>query len=154
MGLPGLVERNAGQKRASVTKHHGKNAGVIPRIKQWARALKRDVVALWFACKDQRTPTVAKALAVFTVSYALSPIDLIPDFIPLLGFVDDAIILPGLIWLVLRIVPADVMEGCRSKADEWLSQGRQRPTSRAGAALIIVVWLAFSVWLWKSFGGR
>ena len=81
--------------------------GIVSRVKGWARRLKRDVVALWFACKDSRTPRLAKAVAVFTVGYALSPIDLIPDFITVLGFVDDAIILPGLIWLVLRMIPPE-----------------------------------------------
>lgn len=124
----------------------------ISTVKDWARSLKRDVVALWFACKDARTPRWAKAVAVFTVGYALSPIDLIPDFIPVLGFVDDAIILPGLIWLVLRIIPPDVMADCREKAEHWLMAGHRKPVSRWGAAAIIALWLAIGTWLWLSFG--
>ena len=124
----------------------------ISTVKDWARRLKRDVVALWFACKDARTPRLAKAVAVFTVGYALSPIDLIPDFIPVLGFVDDAIILPGLIWLVLRIIPPEVMADCRAKAEQWLTAGHGKPVSRWGAAMIIALWLAIATWLWLSFG--
>lgn len=74
-------------------------AGWLARLKGWARQLKRETVALWFASRDPRTPWTAKALALLTVGYALSPMDLIPDFIPVLGFVDDAIILPVMIWL-------------------------------------------------------
>jgi uncharacterized membrane protein YkvA (DUF1232 family) len=124
----------------------------ISRVKEWARRLKRDVVALWFACKDARTPRWAKVVAVFTVGYALSPIDLIPDFIPILGFVDDAIILPGLIWLVLRLIPPHLMADFRSKAEQWLAGGNRKPVSRAGAAAIVVLWLATAVWLWVSLG--
>lgn len=129
-------------------------AGTIAKVKDWARALKRNVVALWFACKDPRTPRLAKALAVFTVGYALSPIDLIPDFIPVLGFLDDAIILPGLIWLVLRMVPADVIADCRVQADAWFAQGRQKPASRVGAIVIVLVWIAVATWLWLAVGRR
>lgn len=125
---------------------------IVSKVKDWARRLKRDIVALWFACKDGRTPRGAKALAIFTVGYALSPIDLIPDFIPLLGFVDDAIILPGLIWLLLRMIPTDVMADCRSKAEQWLAAGNAKPVSRVGAAAIVVLWLAVAAWLWMSFG--
>ena len=127
-------------------------AGLIGKMKDWARALKRNVVALWFACKDPQTPRLAKLLALFTVGYALSPIDLIPDFIPVLGFVDDAIILPGLIWLVLRMVPPLVMEDCRAKADAWFAEGKDKPASYVGAAMIAVAWVAIAVWLWIAFG--
>ena len=129
-------------------------AELIGKMQVWARALKRNVVALWFACKDPRTLPLAKALAVFTVGYALSPIDLIPDFIPVLGFVDDAIILPGLIWLVLRMVPAEVMEDCRAKADAWFAEGKQKPASRVGATVIVVVWVVVAALLWTTFGRR
>jgi uncharacterized membrane protein YkvA (DUF1232 family) len=129
-------------------------AAMIDKVKDWARALKRNVVALWFACKDARTPPLAKALAVFTVGYALSPIDLIPDFIPVLGFLDDAIILPGLIWLVLRMVPGEVLADSRAQADAWFAEGRAKPASRVGAVVIILVWIAGGAWLWMEFGRR
>ncbi len=128
--------------------------GIVSKVKGWARRLKRDVVALWFACKDSRTPRLAKAVAVFTVGYALSPIDLIPDFIPVLGFVDDAIILPGLIWMVLRMIPPEVMADCRAKAEDWLASGNGKPVSKVGAAVIVALWLALAAWLWVAFGSR
>ena len=126
--------------------------GIVSRVKDWAQRLKRDIVALWFACQHDRMPRGAKALAIFTVSYALSPIDLIPDFIPVLGFVDDAVILPGLIWLLLRMIPADVMTDCRSKAVQWLAAGSARPVSRVGAVAIVILWLLVAAWLWMWFG--
>lgn len=128
--------------------------GIISKVKDWARRLKRDVVALWFACKESRTPRLAKAVALFTVGYALSPIDLIPDFIPVLGFVDDAIILPGLIWLVIQMIPSEVMAECRAKAEQWLASGNGKPVSRVGAAVIVVLWIALAAWLWVAFGSR
>lgn len=129
-------------------------SGIVAKVKEWARRLKREVVALWFACKDERTPRLAKAIAIFTVGYALSPIDLIPDFIPVLGFVDDAIILPALIWLVLRMVPQEVMVDCRAKGDQWLASGNAKPVSRLGAAVIVALWLAVGAWLWIYYGSR
>lgn len=128
--------------------------GIVSKLKHWARRLKRDVVALWFACKDSRTPRLAKAVAVFTVGYALSPIDLIPDFIPVLGFVDDAIVLPGLIWLVLRMIPTEVMADCRNKAEEWLASGHLKPVSKMGAVVIVALWLVLAAWIWFAFASR
>ena len=126
----------------------------IATLKEWAGRLKRDVVALWFACRDPRTPWLAKGVALFAVGYALSPIDLIPDFIPVLGFVDDAIILPALIWLVLRMVPSAVMDDCRTQADTWVASGQHRPVSRVGAVVVVALWLALAAWLWCAFGPR
>jgi uncharacterized membrane protein YkvA (DUF1232 family) len=125
---------------------------LVARIKTWARALKRESIALWFAARDPRTPWTAKALALFTVGYALSPIDLIPDFIPVLGFLDDAILLPGLIWLTLRLVPPAVIADARLRADAWIAAGKDRPVSRVGAVAIVLVWLAAAAgawWLWR-----
>lgn len=122
------------------------------RIRTWARRIKRDSVTLWFAYRDTRTPVAVKALCVFVVAYALSPIDLIPDFIPVLGYVDDALLLPGLIWLAVRLLPPKVVEDSRAKADEWMTAQGRKPTSRAGAALIVLVWLAaaYGIWAWWS----
>lgn len=115
------------------------------RLTAWARRIKRDGLTLWFAAKSPQTPWYAKALAMFTVAYALSPIDLIPDFIPVLGYLDDALLLPGLIWLTLRLVPANVLSDCRLQADQWLQQGKQKPRSVFGAVVIIALWLACAV---------
>ncbi|WP_460874543.1 YkvA family protein [Paralcaligenes ginsengisoli] len=120
------------------------------RMKAWARRIKLDGVTLWFAGKHPRTPWYAKALGVFVVAYALSPIDLIPDFIPVLGYVDDILLLPGLIWLTIRLLPPEIVAECRTQADEWIQAKGSKPSSRAGAALIIALWLAMgaAAWLW------
>ncbi|SNS60033.1 Protein of unknown function [Noviherbaspirillum humi] len=110
-------------------------------ISAWARRIKRDGVTLWFACRHPRTPWAAKALSIFVVAYALSPIDLIPDFIPVLGYVDDAILLPMLIWLAVRLVPDDVLQECRAEGDAWMQREGKKPRSRWGALLIIVIWI-------------
>ena len=119
-------------------------------LKAWARRIKRDGVTLWFAGKNPRTPWYAKALGVFVVAYALSPIDLIPDFIPVLGYVDDVLLLPVLIWLTIRLLPPEVLAECRSQADEWMQTKGSKPSSRAGALLVAVLWLAVgaAVWFW------
>ena len=124
---------------------------IVNRIKEWARNLKRETVALWFACKSPATPWYAKALALFTVGYALSPIDLIPDFIPVLGFVDDAILLPGLIWLTLRLIPPGVVAASRLQADTWIKEGAEKPRSYVGAVVIVLVWIAFGAWVWHAY---
>jgi uncharacterized membrane protein YkvA (DUF1232 family) len=122
-------------------------------VRAWAKRLKRDGVALWFARKHPGTPWHAKALGVLVVAYALSPIDLIPDFIPVLGYVDDLLLLPALVWLAVQLLPSDVLADCRAAADDWLATGR-RPTSPAGAVLIVVLWIALGVaaWYWLRPG--
>ena len=91
--------------------------GISDTLRMWAKRIKRDGVTLWFAGKHPKTPWYAKALGLFVVAYALSPIDLIPDFIPVLGYVDDVLLLPGLIWLTLQLLPPDVLTECRGHAD-------------------------------------
>src|SRR5256884_6641858 len=111
---------------------------MIQRIRQWARLAGRDVYAVYRAARDPRVPWYAKALAFCVAGYALSPIDLIPDFIPVIGYLDDLIILPLGIWLVVSLIPHEVMAECRARANE----AGQRPTSRAGMTAIILVWIA------------
>lgn len=84
------------------------------------------------------------------MAYALSPIDLIPDFIPVLGYVDDVLLLPGLIWVAIKLLPAEVLAESRSKADEWMASRGAKPTSKAGAALIVLLWLlaCWGAWYW------
>lgn len=126
---------------------------MFARLKQWAKALKRDVLALWIAARDPRVPWYAKVLAGAVAAYALSPIDLIPDFIPLLGYLDDVIIVPAGIWLVVRLIPASLMIEFREKAS---MKQADRPTSYVAAAVIALIWLLISlaiVWLlfrWSS----
>jgi uncharacterized membrane protein YkvA (DUF1232 family) len=125
---------------------------ITDRLRTWARRVKRDGVTLWFALRHPLTPWHAKALGVFVVAYALSPIDLIPDFIPVLGYVDDVLLLPALIWLAIRLLPPPVLAECRDKADEWMRTKGAKPTSRLGAALVVLLWvgataLAIAWWL-------
>jgi uncharacterized membrane protein YkvA (DUF1232 family) len=112
------------------------------RLREWARRLEREVVVLWICTRHPRTPLLAKALAVAVVAYALSPIDLIPDFIPVLGYLDDLLIVPVGIWLVLKLVPREVMAECRVEADLRVEEWRSAPRSRRAAAVIVVLWLA------------
>lgn len=99
--------------------------------------LKREVLTLWLAGRDPRTPLAAKLLAAAVAAYALSPIDLIPDFIPVLGLLDDLIILPAGIWLALRMVPPDVLADCRSEAGKLV----EKPVPRNVALAVGVVWV-------------
>jgi|SRR6185295_10428989 len=111
---------------------------MFARVKDWARRVKRDVHALYLASRDPRVPWYAKVLAVAVAGYALSPIDLIPDFIPVLGYLDDIIIVPLGIMLVVRLIPPEIMAEHRERA----AAAQERPISRVAAVLIVVVWLA------------
>jgi uncharacterized membrane protein YkvA (DUF1232 family) len=111
---------------------------MLARIKSWASRLKRDAHAVYLASRDPRVPWYAKALAIAVAGYALSPIDLIPDFIPLIGYLDELILLPLGIWLVVSLIPPEIMDEYRAKADE----AGQRPVSRAGMVAIILLWIA------------
>ena len=117
---------------------------VLERAKQWARLLKRDVLALWIAARDSRTPWHAKLAAGAVAAYALSPIDLIPDFIPVFGYLDDLIIVPLGILLVVRLIPAPLMAEYRRMA-----AGRAKPASHAGMVAILTIWIgAAAALLW------
>ena len=125
--------------------------GFLGKLKVWAKKINRDGVTLWFAIKHPESPWYAKALGMFVVAYALSPIDLIPDFIPVLGYLDDVILLPGLIWLAIRLIPAEVLVACRERADHWISTSGAKPKSLLGAILVLGLWAALSYWLWRWF---
>ena len=120
------------------------------RIKDWARAIRRDVHALWLAGRDPRVPWYAKAFALLIAAYALSPIDLIPDFVPVLGYLDEVILLPPAILLAVRLVPPELMAEHRAAA----ALAERRPVSRAGAAMVVGLWLlvatAFVWWFWPD----
>lgn len=120
----------------------------LDTAKRWARAVKRDVVALWLAARDPRTPLAAKLVAGAVAAYALSPIDLIPDFVPVLGYLDDLLIVPLGILLAVRLVPGPLMAEFRAAA--LLRVGR--PSSRVGLAVILLIWLAAMAiagrWIW------
>jgi len=134
----------AGDAGRQATAH----ASLPARLRLWAGRVKRDILALYLAVRDPRVPWYVKALAAATAAYALSPIDLIPDFIPVLGYLDDVIVLPALIALTVRLIPHEVMTDLREQADVRMAE--QRPRSRAGAVVVITLWLAavaLVVWL-------
>lgn len=117
-------------------------------LRAWARTIKRDGVTLWFAYRHAGTPRIARMLCVLVVAYALSPIDLIPDFIPVLGYLDDVILLPCLIWLAVRLIPASVLAECRVMANEWMATHAGKPRSNWGYVLVGLAWV-FATWaLW------
>ncbi|MDN4589291.1 hypothetical protein DBA29_12375 [Xenophilus aerolatus] len=124
------------------------------RLRGWARRVKRDGVTLWFAGRHPGTPWLAKALGVFVVAYALSPIDLVPDFIPVLGYLDDVLLLPALIWLAIRLLPPEVLAECRAQAEAWMAAQGAKPRSRMGAVLVVAVWIAVAVALWYWLAPR
>jgi uncharacterized membrane protein YkvA (DUF1232 family) len=121
---------------------------MIAWLKATAKRLKREVMTLYFAARDERTPILARGLAFVVLGYALSPFDLIPDVIPVLGLLDDVILVPLGIWLVLKFVPQIVLEVAKEKAYEFES----RPVSWLGAAFMVLVWMitAFFVWRWLA----
>src|SRR4051794_37776960 len=107
-------------------------------LKNWAQLIKRDVHALYLASKDPRVPWYAKALAVVIAGYALSPIDLIPDFIPVVGYLDDVVLVPIGIWLVIRLIPPDI----KAEHRELAAAQQERPVSRGAAFVIVALWIA------------
>jgi len=125
---------------------------MFDRIKVWARALKRDAYAVYLAARDPDTPWYVKVLAAVVAAYTFSPIDLIPDFIPVLGYLDDLILVPLGIWLVVSLIPEQAMAAYRAKASEVM----QRPHDGKLAAMAIIAiwivgaallgWLGFSRW--------
>jgi uncharacterized membrane protein YkvA (DUF1232 family) len=117
--------------------------GLGERWRTTARRLEREVYALYLASRDPRVPWHAKLVAAAVVAYALSPIDLIPDFVPILGYLDDLVVVPLGVLLVRRLIPPDILTECRSRAEEALRH--TKPVSRAGAVLVVGVWLALAI---------
>jgi uncharacterized membrane protein YkvA (DUF1232 family) len=115
---------------------------VLQAWKARARHLKRETYTLYLAYRDPRTPWYAKVLAACVVGYAFSPIDLVPDFIPILGYLDDLLLVPLGITLALRLIPTDVMEECRERARSEFEKGK--PVNWVAAAVIILVWLGIA----------
>jgi uncharacterized membrane protein YkvA (DUF1232 family) len=130
-----------------------KARGMKDRLRNWARVIKRDVHALYLASRDPRVPWYAKALAIVVAGYALSPIDLIPDFVPVLGYLDDVILVPLGVLLVIRLIPPEVMAEHR----ELAAAAQERPVSRIAAVVIAGIWAAsilLCAWLAYRFFGR
>jgi uncharacterized membrane protein YkvA (DUF1232 family) len=107
------------------------------RLRTWARGITRDVHALYLAARDPRVPWYAKVVAIAVAAYALSPIDLIPDFIPVIGYLDDLLIVPLGILLAVKLVPADLMAEFRASA---VSPDRERVLGKVGATIIVLLW--------------
>jgi uncharacterized membrane protein YkvA (DUF1232 family) len=127
---------------------------MLEKLKARARALKTEAYAIYLAARDPRTPWYAKALIFFVVAHTFSPIDLIPDFIPILGYLDDLIITPGGIWLAVRLIPPEVLEEARATA---ASRGVDRRVGIIGATIIILVWIVAllgAVYLFLRFTKR
>ena len=114
------------------------NMAMLSRLKARARELKREAYAIYLAAQDTRTPWYAKALIFFVVAHTFSPIDLIPDFVPVLGYLDDLIITPGGLWLAVRLIPPDVMADARAAA---AARSVDRNAGKVGAVLIILIWI-------------
>lgn len=126
---------------------------LLATLKQHARHLKSETFALYLAARHPLTPWYAKFLAAGIAAYAFSPIDLIPDFVPVLGYLDDLILIPIGIALVIRLVPAPVLAECRERAAEMVRNGK--PVNRVAAAVIIVIWIVaatlFAWWAYHAF---
>ena len=122
-------------------------------LKQRVRHLKAETFALYLAARDPRTPSYAKLLVTGIVAYAFSPIDLIPDFVPILGYLDDLILIPAGIALAIRLVPDSVLTDCRAQAQEIFKS--EKPVSRIAGVVIVVIWIALAfvciVWVYEAF---
>ena len=129
---------------------------MLESLKSRVRQLTRDTYALYLAARHPRTPWYAKFIVACVVAYALSPIDLIPDFIPVLGFLDDLILVPLGMAIAIRLVPTDVLAECRARAQEVA--GGKMPVSRAASAVVIFIWIIlaalFTLWAYEAFAMR
>ncbi len=112
---------------------------LIDNLKQRAKGIKVETYTLYLAYKDPRVPLYARIFAACVVGYAFSPIDFIPDPIPVLGYLDDLVIIPLGIWLAIKMIPPDVLAECRIKAQEVIKQGK--PVNRIAAVIIVAVWI-------------
>ncbi len=116
------------------------NMPLVQRLRHWASGIKQDSLMLWFACRHAETPWLVRFLCLFIVAYALSPIDLIPDFIPVLGYLDDLLLLPLLIKLSVAFLPLSVISECRQQAEAWQTAQNRKPRSLLGASMILLIW--------------
>ncbi|SEA46361.1 YkvA family protein [Microbulbifer marinus] len=127
---------------------------MVKRLKHFARKMQQQLQVLYLASRDPRTPLLAKLLLIAVVAYALSPIDLIPDFIPLLGYLDDLLLLPLGIWLAIKLVPPDLWLELRARAE---AEPLSLPKNFRASAVIAILWIAaltaVAYWLWKGLGG-
>lgn len=120
------------------------------RLRRWTRLLKKDLFTLWFACRDPHAPLWVKLSGGLLAVYALSPVDLIPDVIPLIGWLDDAVIVPSGIMLLLRIMPAQVRARSLAKVEQQRRQGKKL-LSRGTLLVLLLIWLALLMWAVRHF---
>ena len=127
----------------------GRSIAIMARLRRWAKTAKQQTMVMYFAARDSRTPWAVRLLALAVAAYALSPIDLIPDFIPVLGYLDDIILVPLGLLLVVRLLPPEVLAAARLKADH----AADRPVSWVMALIIASIWgivlTVFGVWIWQ-----
>ncbi|MBE5108589.1 DUF1232 domain-containing protein [Bacillus thuringiensis] len=120
---------------------------IIQKMKKWARNLKKQLLALYLAYRDERVSWYAKLFTMLVVAYAFSPIDLIPDFIPILGYLDDLILVPLGVYLALKLIPKEVLEDCKRKVEE--RQTTSKPKNWITGIIIITLWTLVFVWAVK-----
>lgn len=120
-------------------------------LKERAKKLKTDIPAIFLALKDKETPIIAKIFAGITVAYALSPIDLIPDFIPVLGYLDDVILLPAFVALTIKFIPNDILEKKRKLSERMWENGK--PKKWYYAIPIVLIWILIVIWILKCIFG-
>ena len=121
---------------------------MIQKLKQWVKMLKREIYTIWFAARDEHTPNLLKILSFIIAAYAISPIDLIPDFIPILGYLDDLIVVPLGIWVLLKYLPSGVLIRSRMKAAEL----KDKPISINTAIVFVSLWIFMLYWIWVKWG--
>lgn len=112
---------------------------ILDQLKERAKKLKNEIIVISLAFKDERTPLTAKAIIGITVCYALSPIDIIPDFIPIVGYLDDLILLPAMIMLAIKLIPADLLEDCRNRVKEGIAVNKK--IGWIAAIIIVLFWI-------------
>lgn len=121
------------------------------RLKKWARQLKRQLFMLYFACRDPRVPWYAKLFTACVVAYAFSPIDLIPDFIPVLGYIDDILLVPLGIFFALKMIPKPVAADCEERAQKLMKDGK--PKNWTAGVFVLLIWAAVltwvGLWIWR-----
>jgi uncharacterized membrane protein YkvA (DUF1232 family) len=115
----------------------------VQQLRAWARTLKQETFALALAARDPRVPWYARFFMALVVAYAFSPLDLIPDFVPVLGYLDDLVLVPLGLWLALKMVPGPIMAECRARAAEATAAGR--PTSRVAAIVVVAIWVTLAL---------
>ncbi|MGG0188093.1 YkvA family protein [Bacillus rhizoplanae] len=122
-----------------------KGLSIIQKMKKWAKNLKKQLLVLYLAYRDERVPWYTKLFTMLVVAYAFSPIDLIPDFIPILGYLDDLILVPLGVYLALKLIPEEVLEDCKRKIEGQSSMNK--PKNWITGFLIIIIWLIVFVWI-------